>query len=412
MDVRPVFSRPAMAGMDFLTAAPSRYPKAISLASGRPDLDALRTAMPWLDSEHIPIGYLGGIDQLQQYGTTAGLGREIIADWIVERTGAGVETEDVLITTGAQEGMVIALLALCEPGKDALLVPDPTYLGILGTALMLGIDVIPLGPASTLDAEVLRAGAARARAAGLVPRVFYVISDYDNPSGNSLARDARDGLLAASIDLGLIIIEDVAYRELGFEESVPSSLSSSGQPNVVQLGTFSKLVFPGLRLGYLAMPYSKEGRQILRACNLAKSFTTMNTATTSQAILLRVLRDQRSDLLTALGQLRKHYILKRDAVLEALEDSKIASCGTAWNVPAGGFFITLDLPFDFGTDELTECALEYGVIVSPMRYFSLTPAVDRQVRIAYSALEPQALQKAIARFSTYITERMAVACAS
>lgn len=403
--VRQVFAQPALAGMDFLNEAPNRYPKAISLASGRPDLAVLRTTMPWLDPSFVPVAYVGGLDRYQQYGPTQGLACDVLADWITQRTGAAVGAGDVLLTTGAQEGMAIALLALCEPGVDALLVPDPTYLGILGIALMLGVDVVSIGPAGGVSATSIEAAAARAVARGRRPRALYLIADYDNPSGDSVPVAGRVALLAAAAELGIVVIEDVAYRELGFGDAPPPSLSASGSSNVLQLGTFAKLVFPGLRLGYLAMPRSPASAQILHACRLAKSFTTLNTATPSQAIVARVLLEERARLLGALRELRTHYLAKRDTVLRALEVSGIAECGATWNVPGGGFFITVHLPFEFGTDELNSCAVDYGAILTPMRYFSLTSAVDRQVRIAYSALTVAELREGVARFGRFVRER-------
>jgi (S)-3,5-dihydroxyphenylglycine transaminase len=388
--------------MDFLNDAPSRYPHAISLASGRPDVALLRTTIPWLGLPAASIAEMGGIERYQQYGPTAGLACDIVADWINDRTAANVPSENVLITTGAQEGMLIALLALCEPTADALLVPDPTYLGVLGVALMLGIHIIPIGPANELDSSAILAGAERAAKVGRRARVLYLIADHDNPTGNSLNIAARDSVLTAAADLDLVVIEDVAYRELGFGVPLPS-LSTSRSGNVMQLGTFAKLIFPGLRLGYLAMSSSVNSGRIIHACRLTKSFTTLNTATPSQAILMQLLLNERVRFLLALRELRWHYLMKRDAILGALDESRVSDYGVTWNVPSGGFFITVHLPFAFGTDELVACANGYGAILMPMRYFSLTASVDNQVRIAYSAVTVEQLREGIARFARFVS---------
>jgi (S)-3,5-dihydroxyphenylglycine transaminase len=399
---RAVFEHPMLAGMNFLNEAASRYPRALSLASGRPDVRAVREEMPWLlDALQAPPCDRQD-DALLQYGATAGIVCDVLADWIVDRTGASVDRDRVIVTTGCQEAMMIALLATCDPGTDALLVPTPTYLGILGAAMMAGIDVFTIGKPAAVDASAIERGVWSASRAGRIARALYLIPDHDNPTGESLGMHARASVMEAAARYGLVVFEDVAYREFGYDvATLPSLLSSDAAP-VVQLGTFSKIIVPSIRLGYLATNRFPEAAAFITACEATKSFLTLNTATMTQLVLSHAIGAERTRLVEGVTAMRKRYRAKRDAVLDILGAGGFEERGVTWNVPSGGFFLTLHLPFAFGDAEMQTCAERFGVICTPMRYFALSGEADREVRVAFSARTESELIAAMERFAAFL----------
>lgn len=402
LEPRVVFGHPRLDGMNFLNESPRRYPGALNFASGRPEMAALHTYMPWVAGALRDGALSSSDDGFLQYGPTAGLICDLLAQWIEERNGVEISSDDVIVTTGGQEAIAIAVLALCDPSADALLVPDPTYLGIHGAASTLGIEMIPVGPLADIDERALRRGVALAAAAGRRARALYLIPDYDNPTGDSiLAETSRAALVEAAAELGIAVLEDVAYRELGLENA-PRSLLALGD-NVVQLGTFAKLLFPALRLGYIAVRRSGRSAAFVDACRSAKSFLTLNTSSPSQAIVAYVLRHEKPAFSDALAKLRAHYRIKRETVLGALAArSELTMHGVTWNEPQGGFFLRITVPFAFGESEMIRCADEFGVLCTPMRYFSLRAPVDTQIRISYSAVSPGELVAGISRLATFI----------
>ncbi|HEX3463388.1 MAG TPA: PLP-dependent aminotransferase family protein [Candidatus Elarobacter sp.] len=399
---REAFDDELLAGMRFLNEAPERYPDAISMASGRPDVAAVRSAMPWLD-DALRAGYgERRDDRLLNYGPTAGVVVDALADWVSDRSAVEIAPDGVIVTTGCQEAMMTALLALCEPRFDAVLVSDPAYVGILGAAAMLGLTTISLGPVAVLGAAAIERGVAAARRAGLRAKAVYLVPDYDNPTGDCLGAESRDDVVECCLRHGLTILEDVAYREFGYDGERRPSLLSSGAENVVQLGTFAKILVPGLRLGYVATLGTAATAAFTGACLCAKSFSTLNTSTLTQQVLREAIGERRSALLDALGALRLRYAAKRDAVLDALRASGLARRGVTWNVPQGGFFLSVRLPFAFGERELADCASRFGVICTPMRYFALGGASDNDVRLAFSMHGTETLREGISRFAAFV----------
>jgi (S)-3,5-dihydroxyphenylglycine transaminase len=404
MTSRAIFGDPLLDGMNFLNEAAERYPYAISLASGRPDLRAFRT---FATGTGIVPDLLAAPDaeRLLMYGATAGATLEIFRDWIAERMHAHVTERDVVVTTGCQEAMLVALFALFEPGRDVLLVSDPTYVGITGAAMLAGVEVRGAGRFTALDAARLDEEIGRVASQGKRARGLYLVPDHDNPTGESMDEERRRAILAAARAHDLIVLEDIAYRDLGFgAERLPSMLEL-GPDCVLQLGTFSKIAFPGLRIGYLAGPLLSAhpvGREAILA---AKSFTTLNTATPTQYWVRTLLDRHREGFLESIAASRATYRKKRDVVLQTFAEHGLASMGVRWNEPTGGFFLTLRLPFAFGPEEMERCA-GYGVLCTPMRLFALAVPAEREVRLAYSGPSPEQLHAGCAAFARFVAAEL------
>lgn len=413
------FEDPLLDVMNFLNEVVQRYPRAVSFAPGRPaeelfDVEGSLGAIPrfvdWRAARR-------GVDsnavyrELGQYGATNGILKELIAAQLAADEGLRVEAESIVVTCGCQEGMALLLLALFEPGRDVLLASDPTYIGITGLARILGIEVTPvaMGPEG-LEPAAVEAAIAKVRTAGRRPRAIYDIPDFNNPMGTSMPAAVRRELVGLLRREEVLLFEDNPYGMFVYDGAPqPTIKSLDSEAGVIYLGSFSKTLFPGLRIGYLVADQQVVGsegtlRPLAGELAKVKSLTTVNTPPLMQAVAGGLLLEAGGSLRELVGRKLPHYRANRDAMLAAL-DRELAGTGVAWNRPAGGYFLTLDLPFDFGEAELDLCARDYGVICCPMRFFALAPGRERQVRFSFSYVTPEQIERGVGAFARFVKDR-------
>src|ERR1700761_2821954 len=210
---------PVAASMNFLNEVTSRFPAAISLAAGRPFDEFYDVA----DVERYLAAYVahlraGGMSEARvrqailQYGRTNGQLGMMISRMLEIDEGISVPEESIMVTSGCQEAMIIALRGLAAGPEDVVLAPEPCYVGFTGAARVLGVPVIPVPETSRgLTPEAVARVAREVRGSGRRPRALYVVSNFANPSGVSLSDEVRRGLLAVAADEDLLILEDDPY---------------------------------------------------------------------------------------------------------------------------------------------------------------------------------------------------------
>lgn len=428
VELRRSLADPSLGVMNFLNEVVSRYPRAISFAPGRPweelfDVEAALGAIGrWAEHRGAAdgVGRRKAFADLGQYGRTNGIVHRAIARHLERDEGIAVDPEAIMVTCGCQEAMAILLVGLFEPGRDALLVSDPTYIGITGMARILGVDVEPVAAGEEgLDPEAVAAAAAAVRAAGRRPRAIYDVPDFNNPLGTSLPLAARRRLLEVARREGLLVFEDNPYRMFAYDAPpLPTLKALDDEAGVVVfLGSFSKTLFPGLRLGYLVADQAVAGGGALAAggplaaaLSPLKSLLTVNTPAPMQAAAGGILLAEDHSLQRLVDAKIPFYRRNRDLLLAALETS-FSAPGLAgrvrWNRPAGGFFLTVELPFEFDEASVREAAGEHGVIVCPMSYFALTPGRERQVRLSFSYVSPPQIEEGVRRFAGFVAARLA-----
>ncbi|MBO0701361.1 MAG: PLP-dependent aminotransferase family protein, partial [Candidatus Dormibacteraeota bacterium] len=221
-------------------------PDVVSMAGGLPD----RSAMPhdWLaaclDDALAEAGVL-------QYSTTEGDPelRSIVAAWEQELTGRPVPADRVLITTGSQQALSLLAQALIDPG-DAVVVEDPVYVGALGAFRLAEPELVAIPQ----DGQGMRVDLLEERLrAGLRPKLAYVTPTFHNPAGSTLPDQRRRQLAELADAFGFWVVEDDAYRRLWFDTPPPAPVGAHGE-RVVRMGTFSKILSPGLRVGWITAP--------------------------------------------------------------------------------------------------------------------------------------------------------------
>lgn len=411
-DLNPGLESEGASVMNFLNQIAGEYPDAISFAPGRPPEELFDV------SETVAlIGDFVGRDtsakyaQLGQYGRTNGIIADLIASLLKEDDGIDVQPSDIVVTVGAQEGMLICLQTLCSRPGDVLLVAEPLYIGISGAAQVLGIEVVPvLSDQGGIDLPSLESACAKLVCEGKRAKLLYICPDFANPTGSTMSMDGRIELLALTRARGLLVMEDHAYSYFCYDGArLPPLKALPFSDHVIYLGSFSKSVFPGLRVGFIAAGQriaAAQGacKRLSDEMSKVKSLTTVNTSPLCQAIVGGVLLQHGCSLREYTRPKREALKARRDAMAAALDrhfrsDSRSA---VAWNSPAGGFFLRLELPFAAGSRELKVSAADFGVLWTPMSYFYLQSRIGREIRLSFSSVAPDQIDEGVRRLAAFV----------
>lgn len=322
--------------------------------------------------------------------------RQCLLSNAVDYASPGVAATDaLLVTAGSAQALDLAARALLDPG-DRVAVEAPTYMEALEILRNHGeIEAHPVD-ADGLDVDAFADSLRRRRRAGApLPRLLYVIPNFQNPTGAVLSLPRRIRLLELSEELDFFILEDDAYGELPFPEvQTPPSLRAlepAGRGRVVHLGSLSKIVAPGLRVGFAIGPR--------RAIEAMATFKKDLDQPLSQAIAGRYLRD--CDLEARIAWLRAAYAGRAQVLLAALGEEM--PHGVSWSTPRGGFFVWLELPPGIDTAALLPRAIEAGVSYVPGRHFYWGGDANR-LRLSYSHAEPDDLRRGVAALARAISD--------
>jgi 2-aminoadipate transaminase len=329
-----------------------------------------------------------------QYSPTKGLTsvREAVAEWLGARGDPTPQVNNLMITSGGMDALGLLAKSYLDPG-DTVAVEAPTYLGAIMTftgyqANVVGVPVDDDG----LDVDALAA----LLESGVRPKLLYTIPDYQNPTGLSLSSERRAVLVDLCRHYGVLIIEDVAYRELYFSPDRPATLQSLAPDTVVQVGTFSKIFFPGVRLGWAIGP-----TPVTNAMVSAKQNADQCAGSLGQSLLEEYLRGGYMD--QWLPKARTFYERQCRAMLRALEATMPE--GVTWTRPDGGFFTWLSAPLGTDTTALALLAASSGVTYVPGQLFDPEGANSRHMRLSFScASEPQ-IDEGVQRLSSLLTPR-------
>jgi (S)-3,5-dihydroxyphenylglycine transaminase len=407
--------------MNFLNEIASDFPSAISLAAGRPCEKFFERLSPeallnsWHRYEH---HFAHGTDlanaraQLLQYGRTAGIINDLVAQHLRIDAGVPASGDRLLITTGCQEALALCLPTLCPNFTDVLLVCNPTYIGATGAAYTSRVTISAL-PTDVDLASGIERSVAQLRRNGQQARALYLIPDFDNPTGRVLDESQRRAVLAVCIRERIVILEDNPYGAFRYEgQAIQPMAALDNAGCVIYLSTFSKTLSPALRIGSATLPDTLFGnraaRQTLwRALVQRKSFVTVNTSSIAQAMVGGILLDQECSLQRWIQPVVDLYRSNRDTMLNQLETifSPLAD-QIRWNRPSGGFFLSIDLPFSFDARAVTECAANYGVAVMPMSFFALDKSQDQRIRLSFSAVDQQQINTSVAALGRYVAQQI------
>ena len=311
--------------------------------------------------------------------------------WIAERHG--VDPARVVVTNGSLQGFVFLAELLAREGARVL-VEAPTYDRPLKILDSLGAEVVPLPQTDDgIDVDAL-AGALQS---GERPSFLYLIPTFQNPTGRTLPAEARRRVVDLAAEHDLLVLEDDPYGLVRFEGvALPTLHELEGGERVVYSSSFSKIVAPGVRVGYLVLPEALAGR-----VEAVATSTYISPALLSQATVYEFLR--RGLLDRNLGLVRSLLKARRDALLDAL-DEHLGGTGARWNRPEGGYFLWLDLPEGVDSETLLANAERIGVTFVPGPDFFPRGGGGRSAaRLAFSFASPAQLRDAVARLAPLLS---------
>jgi 2-aminoadipate transaminase len=359
----------------------------ISFAGGFPDPETFpRERIATLLQQFAAEGELTAF----QYAPTRGLAGllDAFANRLERLQGRRPDADELVITSGAIEALELVGKSFLDPG-DVVCVEAPTYLGSIQSFRSFEAALVPVTiDEDGLDVEELE----RLLADGLRPKLVYTIPDHQNPAGVSLAADRRTALVELARRYGFLVVEDVAYRELGFEDEPLPSLWSLGPDVVLQAGTTSKTFCPGVRLGWAVGPAEIAARLVE-----AKQLTDQCAGALGQRLFEE--SERRGWIDEQLTRSRELYRRKGERMLAALERSMPDSA--RWTTPRGGFFSWLTLP-GIDTVELAARAVEQGVAAVPGTLFFPDGRGRDGLRLSFSLVGEEQVDEGIARLGSLL----------
>ena len=366
-----------------LFAVASR-PEIVSLAGGMPNLSA------------IPMEMMAGIveklvrehgQEALQYGSGQGHPklREQICD-VMALEGIRANPDDILVTTGSQQALDLISRIFIDPG-DVVLVEAPSYVGALGTFFQYEASVVHVETDEAgLVPQSLREAIKTLRYQGRKIKFLYLIPNYQNPSGVLLPAQRRTEILEICRSEKIFIVEDNPYGLLGFDRPSPNAMRAEDSENVIYLGSFSKTIVPGFRIGWALVPQALREKLVI-----ASESSILCPSNFSQMAISSYLADQPwRDQIANFCEL---YKARRDAMLESL-DAHFPKSAT-WTKPAGGFYVWVTLPPEIDTKAMMPKAIVAKVAYVPGTAFYADGFGSWSMRLSYCHPTPERIREGI-----------------
>jgi 2-aminoadipate transaminase len=372
--------------------APSTLP-AISFASSCPAEDLFPLEAFRLSCEEVLAGPDAG--PILQLGSPAGYPplRHYLLDR-AHREGVARATDDLIVTSGCQQALDLIARVLIRPG-DAVLVEDPVYAGLKNVFLKVGAQIVgvPAGE-DGFDIDALERAAARTR-----PRTIVATPDFQNPTGGTLPPESRRAALRIARSAGSVLVENDIYGELRYEgDPAPPIKQIDETGDTVLLRSFSKLTFPGLRVGWIIAP-----KPLIARIAEAKQLADLHTDQLAQAALLRFAASGRLD--EHRGRVCAAGAERLRAVLEACERSLPG--GTYFTRPHGGMNLWVRLPEPLDAGDLLARVQREGVSYLPGRFFEVSRREPGGLRLSFAALPPEKIRAGLAILGRVFSSELA-----
>lgn len=378
-----------------LFAVASR-PEIVSLAGGMPNLSAL--PMEMMASVVNQLILTNGAEALQ-YGSGQGHPklREQICE-VMALEGIRANPDDVVVTTGSQQALDLISRIFIDPG-DVVLVEAPSYVGALGTFKQYEAQVVHVAlDDQGLVPDALREAIASVRAAGRKIKFLYLIPNYQNPTGVLLPADRRTEILNICREESIFVVEDNPYGLLGFDRPSPNAMRAEDSENVIYLGSFSKTIAAGLRVGWALVPPSLKEKIVIASESSILCPSNFTQLTISNYLADQPWRDQ-------IASFVELYKVRRDAMLESL-DQYFPSSAT-WTRPGGGFYVWVNLPPEIDTKLMVPKAIVAKVAYVPGTAFYADGFGSWAMRLSYCHPTPDRIREGVKALGGVVKQEIA-----
>jgi 2-aminoadipate transaminase len=375
--------------------------RALFAVASRPEVVSLAGGMPYVKAlpESLVNGALEAVMRkdgptAMQYGSGQGVPalRAQILDIMALEGITDASVDDVIVTTGSQQALDFVTKLFIDPG-DVVLCEAPSYVGAIGVFRSYQADMVHVTmDENGLIPDALRASIAEVQASGRTIKFLYTIPNFHNPAGVTLSAERRPEILAICKEHGILILEDNPYGLLSFDEPVPNAIRSLDEDGVIYLGSFSKTLAPGFRVGWALAPHAIKEKLVLIA-----EAAMLCPSSFSQMVISEYL--SQADWMGQIEQFRGVYRERRDTMNAALNEHLPE---LRWNVPTGGFYIWVDLPANLDSKAMLPRAVSELVAYTPGTAFFGDGSGRRNMRLSFCYPTPDQIKVGIRRLATVI----------
>ena len=339
-------------------------------------------------------------DKALQYGTTKGFTplRLALADWMEKRYGIPTSKVEIMMVAGSQQALDLIGRVFINPG-DIVIVEGPTYLAALNAFKYYEPEFISIPmDHEGMRIDLLEEKLEELRKQGKKVKFVYTVSTFQNPMGVTMSLDRRKRIIELAKEYDFLIVEDNPYSELRYSgEPIPPIKHFDDEGRVMYLGTFSKILAPGFRLGWIA-----AHPHFIRKIEIAKQAVDLCANTLSQVIAWKYVEDGYLD--EHIPEIIEFYRPRRDAMLEALEE--FMPEGVEWTKPDGGMFIWVVLPEGIDTKLMAEKAISRGVAYVPGEAFFAHREVKNTMRLNFTYVPEEKIREGVKRLGEVIEEEL------
>ncbi len=342
----------------------------ISLAGGNPDPNTFPVTSLSKYAEKVitekPV-------QCLQYGVTAGYPelRELVVEHLKKHKGIETTKENILLTSGSQQGIALIASVFLDEG-DEVIIEDPTYVAALQ---IFRPYFVKMSPVAINEDGVIYEKLEKIAKEGNA-KLFYSVTNFQNPTSVCMAEETRQKMPKLLDECEMLMVEDDPYGEIYFDAPPPNPVKSIDEnEKVIYMGSFSKVIAPGLRVGYIV-----ASKEIIAKLEVAKQAADLNSCNLSQVLLTEYLKS--GEFEPHLDELRRVYKEKRDSMVEAAK--KYFPESVKVYTPKGGLFLWAELPEKYDSFSLLETAMERGVAYIPAVSFYANKDVKNTMRLNFS----------------------------
>jgi DNA-binding transcriptional MocR family regulator len=379
--------------------------RSLFAVASRPEVVSLAGGMPYVQALNLDQMADNFAKMIRERGATAlqygsGQGDPFLREQILEvmaEVGISANADDVVVTTGSQMALDLVVRVFCDPG-DVVLVESPSYVGALGVFRAYECEVVhvPMDEIG-LDPVALEEIILRLAKAGKKIKLLYTIPSYHNPAGITQTPERRQQILEVARRHQLAVLEDDPYGLLGFDGQVPRAMRADEPNQVLYLGSFSKTIASGLRVGWVLAPHGVREKLVLAAESAVLCPSNFAQLAVSDYLEHQPWRDQ-------IAIFRDTYKQRRDALLDTMK--LLMPPGTKWTVPTGGFYSWVTLPEGIDSRAMLPRAVTSLVAYVPGTGFYVDGQGKSELRLSYCYPTPERIVEGVRRLAGVVEQEL------